>query len=125
MELLARLKASRAFDGLQADSADPGGQGRADRAAEPPSLNSRWDEANQEIVQFNYVNLGIAAATPRGLTVPNIKDADRLSLLELSTALTDLTETARAGKTARPTSPAEPSPSPTSVSSASTPARPS
>ena len=49
-----------------------------------PTLNARWDEANQEIVQFNYVNLGIAAATPRGLTVPNIKDADRMSLLELS-----------------------------------------
>ncbi|MCU1520708.1 MAG: branched-chain alpha-keto acid dehydrogenase subunit, partial [Arthrobacter sp.] len=65
-----------------------------------PTLNTRWDEANQEIVQFNYVNLGIAAATPRGLTVPNIKDADRLSLKELSTALTELTDTARSGKTA-------------------------
>jgi pyruvate dehydrogenase E2 component (dihydrolipoamide acetyltransferase) len=64
-----------------------------------PSLNSRWDEPNQEIVQFNYVNLGIAAATPRGLTVPNIKDADAMSLLDLSGALTNLTESARAGKT--------------------------
>ncbi|MEO5993541.1 MAG: 2-oxo acid dehydrogenase subunit E2, partial [Arthrobacter sp.] len=64
-----------------------------------PTLNTRWDEANQEIVQYNYVNLGIAAATPRGLTVPNIKDADRMSLLELSAALTELTDTARSGKT--------------------------
>jgi hypothetical protein len=64
-----------------------------------PGLNAKWDEANQEIVQFNYVNLGIAAATPRGLTVPNIKDADRLALIDLSTALAELTDTARAGKT--------------------------
>jgi 2-oxoisovalerate dehydrogenase E2 component (dihydrolipoyl transacylase) len=65
-----------------------------------PALNARWDEASQEIVTFNYVNLGIAAATPRGLTVPNIKDADALSLHQLAEALTDLTDTARAGKTA-------------------------
>jgi 2-oxoisovalerate dehydrogenase E2 component (dihydrolipoyl transacylase) len=45
------------------------------------------------------VNLGIAAATPRGLVVPNIKDADRLSLAELAGALADLTATAREGKT--------------------------
>ena len=54
-------------------------------------------------MQFNYVNLGIAAATPRGLTVPNIKDADRCPWPSWPTALTALTETARAGKT----SPAE------------------
>ena len=45
----------------------------------------------------HYVNLGIAAATPRGLIVPNIKDADQLSLRELAVALAELTETARAG----------------------------
>ena len=65
-----------------------------------PSLNSRWDEANGEIVQFGYVNLGIAAATPRGLMVPNIKDADRLDLSGLVDALTELTQAARAGTTA-------------------------
>jgi pyruvate dehydrogenase E2 component (dihydrolipoamide acetyltransferase) len=64
-----------------------------------PSLNSRWDEPAGEIVQFNYVNLGIAAATPRGLLVPNIKDAQDLGLLELAGALGSLTERARAGKT--------------------------
>ena len=47
----------------------------------------------------NYVNLGIAAATERGLIVPNIKDADQLSLLELAQAIGELTDTARAGKT--------------------------
>ena len=64
-----------------------------------PMINSSWDEAAQEIVVKGSVNLGIAAATPRGLIVPNIKDAGRLSLAELATALTDLTETARAGRT--------------------------
>ena len=65
-----------------------------------PMINSSWDEAAQEIVVKDYVNLGIAAATPRGLVVPNIKDAGRLSLPELAGALGDLTDTARAGRTA-------------------------
>ncbi len=64
-----------------------------------PMINSSWDEQAQEIVVKDYVNLGIAAATPRGLIVPNIKDAGALSLAELAAALAELTETARAGKT--------------------------
>jgi pyruvate dehydrogenase E2 component (dihydrolipoamide acetyltransferase) len=64
-----------------------------------PMVNSSWDEAAQEIVVKDYVNLGIAAATPRGLVVPNIKGADRLSLAELAGALAELTETAREGRT--------------------------
>ncbi|HJX43360.1 MAG TPA: dihydrolipoamide acetyltransferase family protein, partial [Geodermatophilus sp.] len=65
-----------------------------------PMVNSSWDEAAQEIVVHGQVNLGIAAATPRGLVVPNVKGADRLSLRELAAALGELTETARAGRTA-------------------------
>jgi 2-oxoisovalerate dehydrogenase E2 component (dihydrolipoyl transacylase) len=65
-----------------------------------PMVNSSWDEAAQEIVVHGHVNLGIAAATPRGLVVPNVKDAGRLSLAELAGALAQLTETARAGRTA-------------------------
>lgn len=64
-----------------------------------PVINSRWDEQAQEIVFKRGVNLGIAAATPRGLVVPNIKHADDLSLLELAEALGDLTATAREGRT--------------------------
>ncbi len=64
-----------------------------------PIVNATWDEAAGEIVIKNYVNLGIAAATDRGLIVPNIKNADTLSLRELADRLTALTETARAGKT--------------------------
>jgi pyruvate dehydrogenase E2 component (dihydrolipoamide acetyltransferase) len=64
-----------------------------------PMINSSWDEAAQEIVVKDYVNLGIAAATPRGLVVPNIKDAGRMSLVELAGALGELTATAREGRT--------------------------
>ncbi|MEU7748330.1 dihydrolipoamide acetyltransferase family protein [Nonomuraea sp. NPDC049158] len=64
-----------------------------------PMINSAWDEAAQEIVVKHYVNLGIAAATPRGLVVPNIKSAHGLSLPELAAELGRLTETARAGRT--------------------------
>ncbi|MET8989808.1 dihydrolipoamide acetyltransferase family protein [Nonomuraea wenchangensis] len=64
-----------------------------------PMVNSSWDEQAQEIVVKHYVNLGIAAATPRGLVVPNIKDAHTLSLPDLARSLAELTETARAGRT--------------------------
>jgi pyruvate dehydrogenase E2 component (dihydrolipoamide acetyltransferase) len=67
-------------------------------AARQPMINSSWDEANQEIVIRHYVNLGIAAATARGLMVPNIKDAQALTLPDLGRALNDLADTARAGK---------------------------
>ncbi|WP_326725257.1 2-oxo acid dehydrogenase subunit E2 [Streptomyces sp. NBC_00243] len=64
-----------------------------------PEANASWDEAAQEIVLKHYVNLGIAAATGRGLIVPNIKHADRMSLRELAEALAALTGTARDGRT--------------------------
>ncbi len=64
-----------------------------------PEINSFWDDATQEIVYKSYVNLGIAAATPRGLVVPNVKDAEQLSLVDLAAALNQLTATARDGKT--------------------------
>jgi 2-oxoisovalerate dehydrogenase E2 component (dihydrolipoyl transacylase) len=64
-----------------------------------PEINSWWDDGAQEVAYKRYDNLGIAAATPRGLVVPNIKDAERLSLLGLAGALNELVETARAGKT--------------------------
>jgi 2-oxoisovalerate dehydrogenase E2 component (dihydrolipoyl transacylase) len=66
--------------------------------ARHPMINSSWDEEAQEIVVRHYVNLGIAAATDRGLIVPNIRDAHALSLPGLARALAELTETARSGK---------------------------
>ncbi|MEV3937804.1 dihydrolipoamide acetyltransferase family protein [Glycomyces sp. NPDC049804] len=64
-----------------------------------PMINAQWDEAAQEIVVKHDVNLGIAAATPRGLVVPNVKAAQDLTLVELAEALTSLARTAREGKT--------------------------
>ncbi len=60
-------------------------------------VNSTWTDS--EIIIHNFVNLGIAAATPRGLIVPNIKDADQMNLLELAQAIEQLAATARDGKT--------------------------
>ncbi|AZI59147.1 2-oxo acid dehydrogenase subunit E2 [Nakamurella antarctica] len=68
-------------------------------AKRTPDVNAFWDEQAQEIVYQDYVNLGIAAATPRGLIVPNIPGADSLTVKELAQALVELTDTARAGKT--------------------------
>jgi 2-oxoisovalerate dehydrogenase E2 component (dihydrolipoyl transacylase) len=67
--------------------------------ARHPMINSSWDESAQEIVVKHYVNLGIAAATSRGLLVPNIKNAHALSLPGLARALSELASTARDGKT--------------------------
>ena len=62
-----------------------------------PMINSTW--AGDEIIVKEYVNLGIAVATERGLIVPNIKDAGRLTLRELADTMTELVQTARAGRT--------------------------
>lgn len=64
-----------------------------------PQINAVWDDHTQDVVFRDQVNLGIAAATPRGLIVPNIKDAQRLDLVALAEAIEHLTSTALAGKT--------------------------
>ncbi|HEY3008711.1 MAG TPA: 2-oxo acid dehydrogenase subunit E2 [Micromonosporaceae bacterium] len=64
-----------------------------------PMVNSTWSAESAEIIVKEYVNLGVAAATDRGLIVPNIKDAGRLSLRELADAMTALVQTAKGGKT--------------------------
>ncbi|WP_422391611.1 2-oxo acid dehydrogenase subunit E2 [Arthrobacter sp. N1] len=99
MELLAELKGSRAFEGTKVTPLTLVAKAVCIAVARNPTLNSSWDEAAQEIVQYSAVNLGIAAATPRGLLVPNIKGAQGLALVELARALNGLTETARAGRT--------------------------
>jgi 2-oxoisovalerate dehydrogenase E2 component (dihydrolipoyl transacylase) len=99
MELLAELKGSRAFEGTKVTPLTLVAKAVCIAVVRNPTLNSSWDEAAQEIVQYSGVNLGIAAATPRGLLVPNIKGAQGLALVELARALNGLTETARAGRT--------------------------
>jgi pyruvate dehydrogenase E2 component (dihydrolipoamide acetyltransferase) len=64
-----------------------------------PMVNSTWSGGTNEIVVKDYVNLGIAAATERGLIVPNVKDAGRLTLRELAEALNALVQTAKSGRT--------------------------
>jgi 2-oxoisovalerate dehydrogenase E2 component (dihydrolipoyl transacylase) len=64
-----------------------------------PMVNSTWSGETGEIIVKEYVNLGIAAATPRGLLVPNIKDAGRLSMLDLAESMSKLVATAREGRT--------------------------
>jgi pyruvate dehydrogenase E2 component (dihydrolipoamide acetyltransferase) len=99
MSLLERLSASREMRGVRLTPLVLVARALILALRRNPMLNSAWDDDAQEIVVKDYVNLGIAAATPRGLIVPNIKDAGRLSLRELADALTALVEVARAGKT--------------------------
>ncbi|HSE56063.1 MAG TPA: dihydrolipoamide acetyltransferase family protein [Nocardioidaceae bacterium] len=68
-------------------------------ARRTPEVNATWDEAAGEVVFKNYVNLGIAAATPRGLVVPNVKDADAMSMVDLAKSINALARTAREGRT--------------------------
>jgi 2-oxoisovalerate dehydrogenase E2 component (dihydrolipoyl transacylase) len=99
MDLVERLKTDRAFHDVKVSPLLLVAKALILAIKRHPEVNAAWDEANQEIVYKRYVNLGIAAATPRGLIVPNIKDADRLPLLELAQAMGQLTATAREGRT--------------------------
>jgi 2-oxoisovalerate dehydrogenase E2 component (dihydrolipoyl transacylase) len=99
MEFVDRLKARREFRDVRVSPLLVLSRAIMLAMRSTPEINSWWDEAAQEVVYKSYVNLGIAAATPRGLVVPNVKDAERLSLLDLAAALNQLTATAREGKT--------------------------
>lgn len=99
MEMLDTLAARREFRDLKLSPLTLVAKALLLAVRRNPDINASWDEDAQEIVVKHYVNLGIAAATERGLVVPNIKDADRLSLTELAQAITDLAGVARGGKT--------------------------
>ncbi|SCD47037.1 pyruvate dehydrogenase E2 component (dihydrolipoamide acetyltransferase) [Streptomyces sp. DfronAA-171] len=99
MKLVEKLKADPDMAGLRVNPLLLVARALLLAIRRNPEINAAWDEESQEIVVKHYVNLGIAAATPRGLIVPNIKDADSLSLAGLSTALSDLVGTAREGRT--------------------------
>jgi len=97
MEFVKRLKNSPDFAGVRISPLLVMAKAVIWAVRRNPTVNSSWTD--KEIVVHHYVNLGIAAATPRGLIVPNVKDAQDLSLLELALALEQLTITARDGKT--------------------------
>ncbi|MGD6744527.1 dihydrolipoamide acetyltransferase family protein [Streptomyces sp. BH106] len=99
MKLVEELKADKDMAGLRVNPLLLISKALLVAIKRNPEVNSAWDEANQEIVQKHYVNLGIAAATPRGLIVPNIKDAQAKTLPELASVLGELVSTAREGKT--------------------------
>jgi 2-oxoisovalerate dehydrogenase E2 component (dihydrolipoyl transacylase) len=100
MRLVDKLKRRSDFDGVRVSPLLLVMKALLLSIKRHPEINASWDEAAQEIVVKRYVNLGIAAATPRGLIVPNIKDAHALALPDLARALTELTSVAREGKTA-------------------------
>ncbi|MCU1570300.1 MAG: branched-chain alpha-keto acid dehydrogenase subunit [Naasia sp.] len=97
MEFVKRLKASPDFAGVKVSPLLIMAKAIIWAVRRNPTVNSTWTD--REIIVHHYVNLGIAAATPRGLIVPNVKDAQDMSLLTLAAALENLTLTARDGKT--------------------------
>lgn len=99
MKLVEELKQDKEFQGLRVNPLLLIAKALLVAIKRNPEVNASWDEAAQEIVLKHYVNLGIAAATPRGLIVPNIKDAQDQTLPQLSSALGELVTTAREGKT--------------------------
>jgi 2-oxoisovalerate dehydrogenase E2 component (dihydrolipoyl transacylase) len=98
MDAVARLRELPEFAGVRVSPLLMVARALLIAVRRHPMINSTWDQAAQEIVVKHYVNLGIAAATERGLVVPNVKDAGTLSLPGLARALAGLAETARAGK---------------------------
>jgi 2-oxoisovalerate dehydrogenase E2 component (dihydrolipoyl transacylase) len=99
MELRDRLRATREYAEVKLTALAFVAKAVCLAAKRTPEVNASWDENAGEIVYYDRVQLGIAAATPRGLIVPKVRDADTLSLRELAVALAGLTETARSGKT--------------------------
>ncbi len=96
--MLERLRANRHLEGVKLTMLTLVARAVVLALVDHPSLNSSWDEATNEIVTKHYVNLGIAVAGPRGLVVPNVKDAHDLALAGLASALESLIAQARAGR---------------------------
>jgi 2-oxoisovalerate dehydrogenase E2 component (dihydrolipoyl transacylase) len=99
MKLVERLRSSREFRDVKVSPLLVVARAVCLAVRRTPELNATWDDAAQELVLKDYVNLGIAAATPRGLVVPNIKSAERLPARQLALALNELVDVARAGRT--------------------------
>lgn len=101
MELVKRLKASPDFADVKISPLLIMARAVMWALRRTPMINAAWvdTEDGAQIRVRHYVNLGIAAATPRGLLVPNIKDAQAMNTRELAKALEQLTLTAREGKT--------------------------
>jgi 2-oxoisovalerate dehydrogenase E2 component (dihydrolipoyl transacylase) len=101
LELLEGLKGHREFRELKLTPLTLVARAACLALERTPELNARWDGENGRIIRQNYVNLGIAAATPRGLMVPNVKDAQALDLAGLARGVAELTGAAREGALTR------------------------
>ncbi len=99
MELVEQLKGRREFAGLKISPLLVVAKAVCLALRRNPALNASWDAGAQEIIWKGDVNLGIAAATPRGLIVPNIKDAGELGLVDLAGAINQLVSVAKEGRT--------------------------
>ena len=97
MEYVKRLKASPDYAGVRVSPLLIMAKAMIWAVRRNPSVNAQWTD--DEIIVKHYVNLGVAAATPRGLLVPNVKEAQAMTMVELATALEQLTLVAREGKT--------------------------
>lgn len=97
MEFVKRLKNSTDFAGIKVSPLLIFAKAMLWAIRRNPEVNSTFTET--EIIRHHFVNLGVAATTPRGLIVPNIKEAQDLSLLQLAQAIEQLTLTAREGRT--------------------------
>ncbi|ABS05749.1 dihydrolipoamide acetyltransferase family protein [Kineococcus radiotolerans] len=100
MKLVQRLKTDPEFAGIKVSPLLLVAKALLVAVRRNPDINATWDEENQVIVVKNYVNLGIAVATPRGLLVPNVKDADEMTLKDLAVHLNSVAGTAREGRAA-------------------------
>ena len=98
MELIENLRGRREFAGLRISPLLVFAKAACLAIARNPEINSSFDEATEEMVLHGDVNLGIAAATPRGLVVPNIKRAGRMNLLELAQSLNEMVAVAKQGR---------------------------
>ena len=98
MDLIDTLRRRRDFTGLKVSPLVIFAKAACLAIERVPEINSRYDAATDEMVIPTDVNLGIAAATPRGLVVPNIKRANQLNLLELTRGLNEMVALAREGR---------------------------
>ncbi len=99
VELLESLKKHPGLAGVRLSPLTITALAVCDAARNFPGINSSFDAEAHEVIVRRSVNLGIAAATDRGLIVPNIKGADQLDLVAMASALNLLVEKARAGTT--------------------------
>lgn len=97
LELIEELKRDRAFRDLKLTPMTLAARACVLAMERTPEVNARWDEAAGSIQRQNFVNLGFAAATPRGLMVPNVKEAQGMDLRALAQEIAVLTGRAREG----------------------------